>query len=87
MSISNIPDPILRGLMRYQDDGVMPGGFLQAVLRNDLQEAVFHADEESRAALLPICQYVHWEIPAVAHGSREAVDAWVAKFQAQRRAA
>ena len=84
---TEIPDPIFRALMRYQDDGVMPGGFLQAVLRNDLQEAVFHADPESLAALLPICRYVHWEIPAVAHGSREAVDQWVARFRNDRRAA
>jgi len=36
---SGIPDHLRDGLVRYFSDGILPGGFLQAVLCNDLAQA------------------------------------------------
>lgn len=78
--MSTIPQKTVRALMRWQDEGVMPGDFLQAVLANDLLDAACRADDESLPALKAICLWVHWELPPQAHGTREALKAWAATF-------
>jgi len=67
----------LDGLVRYINDRVPAGGFLHAVLENDLKEAVARADEENME-LIPI--YVSWlynEAPTACWGSPEKVAAWL----------
>lgn len=61
----------------YVKEGVPTGGFMRAVLANDLMESIARADEYNKLDLFKICQYVHWEIPANCHGSYEVVDAWI----------
>jgi hypothetical protein len=71
-----IPARMVPGLLRYINDGILPGEFLQAVLRNDLREAVGRADDENKE-LLP--EYVAWlysDAPAGCSGSAEKVLAW-----------
>ena len=71
-----IPPTILSALRRYADDHMPTGGFLRAVLSNDLMEAVGRADVESLAALHSIAGYVYNEMPGNCHGSREVYDKW-----------
>ena len=64
-------------LDRYAKDRVPVGGFLTAVLANDLMEAACRADAYNRYTLYEICMYVYNEMPANCHGSREAVRKWI----------
>ena len=73
----SIPPLILRGLERYRDERTPVGGFLTAVLENNLSEAVGTADQHSYAALREIVQWVYWEMPAPAWGSKANVVAWL----------
>jgi hypothetical protein len=73
---SGVPDHLRAGLVRYFSDGIMPGSFLQAVLCNDLIEAVRRADPSSRSALPSLIDFLMMHAPAQAWGSRERVLAW-----------
>ena len=54
----NINPDTIQSLRRYADQGIPTGGFLQAVLANDLMEAVGRADEANGRALRGICSYI-----------------------------
>ena len=60
------------------------GDFLEAVLSNDLTEAVCRADFENLAALEAIVKYVYNHIPRVCWGSPEKVRAWREARRAER---
>jgi hypothetical protein len=70
-------------ITRYVNEGVPTGGFLEAVLANDLMEAVGRADSTSLVNLFDICVFIYNEIPVAAHGSRERVAAWLERKQAE----
>jgi hypothetical protein len=72
-----IPARTKNALFNYVNHGVRPGGFLTAVLCNDLMAAVGHADTENLAALKQIVQYVYWEIPGACWGSRKRMNQWI----------
>jgi len=63
-------------MQRYLEDGMLPGGFLQAVLKNDLAESFARADLESQAALFDIVGWLNTECPSTAWGNEEKVKAW-----------
>jgi len=77
--IERIPSYTLTALELYRDERVMPGGFLRCVLRNELREALGRADSANREHIQEIVWWVYNEMPAVAHGSQAAIDAWVAR--------
>jgi hypothetical protein len=62
---------------RYLCHGIRPGGFLTAVITNDLREAVSSADDENLTMLVSWVQWFYNEAPALSWGSEEAMDAWV----------
>ena len=57
---------------RYQ-----PGGFLTAVLSNDLFEAFGRGDAAAIVNLPHIVSYIYNELPSGCHGSPERVRAWL----------
>jgi hypothetical protein len=71
-----VPATLHEGLLRYLRQGVIPGGFLTAVLQGDLFKAAVTADRENRDALGQIAMALVWALPEVAFGSREKVDRW-----------
>lgn len=73
----NAPPHIIDGIRRFVDDRIPPGGFLTAVLENDLKEAFSRADNESIAGMFEIVAYCYNEIPGVCWGSPEKVLAWL----------
>jgi hypothetical protein len=73
---SGIPHHLRGGLVRYFSDGILPGSFLQAVLCNDLREAIVHGNPGSEHALRPLSTFLAYHAPDVAWGSREKVLAW-----------
>ena len=72
-----IPERTKAAIDRYVNDHTPVGGFLTAVLSNDLKGAVGQADEENRAALFSIVGYCYHEIPSECWGSPAKVEAWL----------
>ena len=72
----NIPMHTFHAIKGWVDKGVPPGGFLYAVLTNNLRESVGRADEYNQAHLKEIVQYLWWEVPAGCWGSQKAVREW-----------
>ena len=68
---------IIETLDRYVNDKIPTGGFLRAVLANDLMGAFGAADIHNRARMFEIVQHVYSEIPRWCHGSYEIVDKWL----------
>lgn len=73
-------------LERYLNKGILPGGFMTAVLENDLAGAFSRADVENTANLRNIVGYIYNHIPSTAWGSREKVEAWLIALTDQREA-
>jgi hypothetical protein len=73
----NVPDLIRESLTRYAGNRVPTGGFLGAVLANDLFAAAGRADDVNRHYLWDICVFVMGTLPRESYGSWEKVRAWV----------
>jgi hypothetical protein len=80
----SIPDLTMDGLTRYVVQGIPPGGFLTAVICNDLKEAVGRADPQNTLALHSIVAYFYNETPSACWGSPERMQDWMAarRFEA-----
>lgn len=66
----------LRG---YLDLGWVPGGFVMAVLENDLTQAIARADDQSARILPDLVRWLYNEAPAPSWGSPAKVRAWLAR--------
>ncbi len=77
MGTYNIPQNIKHSLDNYVNNKIPPGGFLYAVLSNDLFIAMQKADEWSRASLFDICSYIYNELPMNCYGSEITVKEWL----------
>jgi hypothetical protein len=64
-------------LLNYALHRIPTGGFLEAVLANDLMESVGRADSYNRHVLPEICTYIYNEMPSACHGSYAAVSRWL----------
>ena len=62
----------------YVAIGQPTGGFLEAVLSNDLAESIGRADEGALDTLPHIVAYIYNETPAGCWGSRGRVREWIA---------
>lgn len=72
-----IREDILDALKRYVEARIPTGGFLRAVLENNLSEAFGRADEYNLTTLFHICAYIYNELPASCWGSPEKVETWL----------
>jgi hypothetical protein len=80
---SGVPFHLQEGLVEYFAARRPVGGFLTAVLRNDLMDACLRAaDEETATHLVHIIRFLVNYVPADAWGSQKAVDAWLAAHPA-----
>jgi hypothetical protein len=80
-SYNPIRPDLLGALERYLNNGIEAGGFLMAVLENDLCGACYRADVENGHNLKNIVGYVYNNIPSAAWGSREKVSAYIKSLQ------
>jgi len=71
-----IPEHLVEGLDAYINYGRNTGSFLQAVLCNDLRDAVNRADDAALMALPAILGWLYWEAPGQCWKSAENVEAW-----------
>lgn len=74
---SRIPEQILRSIYGYVEYRQATGHFLNAVLTNNLYDAIARADKESLAALREIVTFVHMEVRSDCYGSKEKVQDWL----------
>lgn len=78
------PD-IIESIQRYVDRGIPTGGFLEALLSNDLKETCARADDDNRHTIFHIVAYCYNEIPSGCWGSPKKVEKWLNDW-AERRA-
>ena len=71
-----IPEHTREALDAWARTGHPVGGFLEAVLSNDLEGACNRADSANGPALLAIVTYIHNRLPAGCHGSPERYRRW-----------
>jgi hypothetical protein len=74
---SLIPEYMREGLRKWIDDGIEPGGFLQAVLKNQFAQAVTRADGMNTLILRSYAHFL-FTCPSDCWGSEDAYKAWVA---------
>jgi hypothetical protein len=75
----NIPEHIKESLDRYVQEKTPTGGFLRAVLANDLMGAFSKGDKESLEALKDIVSYIYNKLPGDCWGSYKVVNEWLMK--------
>jgi len=75
-----VSDIVKESLELYVKQGIEPGGFLTAVLENNLFEAFGRADSYNRATLFEIVQYIYDELPHNSWGSVERVSKYLEKL-------
>lgn len=66
------------GLNMYFEHRIAPGGFMIAVLSNDLIGACHRVDDENRQALWAWVKWLYNYAPQGSWGSEQAVSRWLA---------
>lgn len=72
-----LPEYMRDGVQRYVLHGIPPGGFLRAVICNDLFDAVGRADEVNALRLTDYCKFFDGYAPHQCYGSLEKYLRWV----------
>lgn len=80
----DIPDHAKEALMNYFNNCWEPGGFLMAVLCNDLYAAATKADHINGPELTYIVKWIINNAPYGSWGDRETVDDWLKKGRYQQ---
>jgi len=76
-----VPELIKAALDRYVNSGIKTGGFLHAILTNDLFEVMCRADRHNAIGLFEICGHIYHDLPSDCWGSKEKVEEWLDKFK------
>ena len=72
-----IPERMIPGIIRYIEQGIRPGAFLQAVICNNLKDAIWQADDENFKNISAFVSYFHNEVPSPCWGSKKKMEAWI----------
>jgi len=80
-----VRDDVKEHLDAYAYYGKPLGGFLTAVVTNDLFEAMGKADSYNRASLYQICHYIYNELPADCWGSPAKMRAHLNRFKSKQQ--
>lgn len=72
-----VPEHMRGAIERYLNHGIEPGGFMMAVLCNDLVGALGRADHINRERIHDIVEYLYNNAPAACWGSPGKVSAWI----------
>jgi hypothetical protein len=79
-----MPYPTAESIDEYIANRRPPGGFLHAVLSNNLMESFKRADEHNQAGLVTIVAYLYYHAPSDCWGSLKKVEAWLKGANGQR---
>ena len=77
ITYDRLPDYMRSGARLYIEQGIKPGDFMTAVLRDQFHEAIVRADHINKVRLRDWADWLHWDIPMAAHGSVEEVNTWM----------
>lgn len=78
LKAAGVPAHLHGGIVRYCISGLRPGGFLTAVIMNDLLLAVCRADDDvSMEEMRAVCRWLYNDAPSACRGSAEAMARWV----------
>lgn len=80
-----IPQTTKETIDRFVQYGCNPGGFVTAVLENNLMEAVGRADSENLENLQDICSYIYNKIPGNCWGSTSKIIEWQKLKQEEKK--
>lgn len=84
-SYANVPGHTQEALFNYFVHGYEPGGFLSAVLRNDLVGAASKADSTNKECLANIAIWIMNNAPYGSWGDQDLIDRWLKKGPYQQR--
>lgn len=76
INYESVPEHIQGAVRRYIEQGIIPGKFLQAVIRNDLIDSFARADDVNRDKLFDIVKFFYNEAPAECWRSEKKMQAW-----------
>jgi hypothetical protein len=76
-AVERLPHHMVEGMMAYVMKGQPPGGFLLAVLGNDLFGACAAADDTNGSRLRDYAVFLHNYTPGGCHGSDKDVSEWI----------
>lgn len=81
-----LPAHMTDGMLRYIEKGIPGGGFLTALLSNDLKETFVRADLENAARVSDYVTFLYNYAPSGCWGSPARYDAWVEQGGLEGRA-
>lgn len=79
-----ITDGMMEGIKLYVEEGIPPGGFLSAIISNDLKEAVGRADDVNMYNIPAFVSYFYNNTPSACWGSPEKMQNWIKSHQEKR---
>lgn len=74
-----IPESMRGGVIRYIENGIPPGHFLQAIFKNDLIEACSRGDAENLALITTYVKLLWNQCPPACWGSQDHYRQWIAR--------
>lgn len=80
-----LKNSVIESLWRYAVYGIEAGGFLNAVLENNLKEAFARADDDNARAMKTIVMYVYMKMPSNCWGSITKVESWITSHAILRK--
>ena len=74
--LCRLPDYMRDGMRRYIVQGIPPGDFMSAVLKNDLMEAFGRADDTNQRFMHNYAMFLYNDAPRGCYGSPNAFYEW-----------
>ncbi len=74
---SLIPEHMRGAVSRYVMHGLHPGGFLPAIICNDLQSAVARADSVNQSRIADYIRFFSSHVPRAAWGAESMMNKWM----------
>ena len=68
---------VINSLEDYVNNRIPTGGFLYAVLTNNLMEACIRADDRNKRQIPEIVGYIYNNLPIICYGSPKKVEKWL----------
>jgi hypothetical protein len=75
---------MVESVRNYLEHGVPPGGFLTALLCNDLCEVCRQADDDNRCLLFATVSWFYNEAPPFSWGDAQRVKDWIVAHEKRR---
>lgn len=75
--MNGLPEHMQASAQAYIEHGQPPGGFLRAVLENDLVDAFELADSENECSMRAWVAWLYRDVPPAAWKSQQAVNDWI----------